>query len=210
MRNFFGAPAKKLRTVSDVEDYLGEEEGSVLAFLDKNNDAVKNVYDYVANELRGIGFYFGYVTNRDIRQKFVQFENTIIFIRANILDSVYEDKISVYPESDMKELNSSSLLRWLIKQRQGLMGFRSSHNEFLFGDPLVVVYFPLIIDQEYAPQATFNTLKIRENLMRVAKNFSDRMDFAISDKKQYKHELRNCGYLSDKLESQEPLLCMFR
>ena len=90
------------------------------------------------------------------------------------------------------------------------MGFRSRHNEFLFSDPLVVIYFPLIIDLEYAPQATINTLKIRENLMRVAKNFSEKTDFAISDKKQFKHELRNCGYMSDKLETQEPLLCMFR
>ena len=119
MRNFFGAPAKKLRTVSDVEDYLNEEEGSVLSFFDKNDHDVKNLYNYVASELRGIGFYFGYVTNRDIRQKYVQYDNKIVFIRANILDSVYEEKHSVYPESELKELNSSSLLRWLIKQRQG-------------------------------------------------------------------------------------------
>ena len=134
MRNFFGSPAKKLRTVDDVEDYLNEEEGSVVAFLDKDDKERKENYMKVAMELRGIGFYFGYATNPDIRQKYPQYDNKIVHIRANILDSAYEDKISIYKDTDDddKTWNTTLLTSWCIKQQQGMMGFRSSANEFLF------------------------------------------------------------------------------
>ena len=206
MRNFFGSAAKKLRTVAEVEDYLHEEEGSVLAFLDKDDKEVKSVYDEVAKELRGIGFYFGYVTNPKLRTQYPQYDNKIVHIRANILDSAYEEKITIFED----RLNGTSLQRWLIKEQQGLMGFRDKVNDYLFQFPLVVIYIPIIIDPEYAPQATINTLAIRESFMSVAKNYSKQLNFALSDKKYYKYELRNCGYSHDRIESHEPLVCMFR
>ena len=46
--------------------------------------------------------------------------------------------------------------------------------------------------------------------MRVASNFSDKIDFAISDKKYYKYELRNCGYDYARLDSPEPLICIYK
>ena len=206
MRNFFGSPAKKLRSFADIEDYLHEEEGSAIAFFDKENENMKKVYDEVAAELRTIGFYFGYVTDPKLRSEYPQYDKKILYIRADLLNSVYEDKISIYQEN----LNTSSLQRWMIKEQQGLMGFRTSNNDYLFQNPLVVVYIPLILDFEYAAQATINTLRIRENLMSVAQNYSEKVSFAISDKKQFKYELRNCGYDYNKIESSEPLVCMFR
>ena len=53
-------------------------------------------------------------------------------------------------------------------------------------------------------------LRIRENFMEVARNYSGRVTFAISDKRQYNHELRGCGYEHDRVESNEPLVCMYR
>ena len=61
MRNFFGSPIKKLRSAADVEDYLQEEEGSVVAFFDKENKDLKETYRKVAKDLREIGEQFPWV-----------------------------------------------------------------------------------------------------------------------------------------------------
>ena len=125
MRNFFGKPAKKLRSAEQVEDYLDEEEGSVLAFFDKSNLEVKELYSEVAKELRGLDFYFGYVTNSSLREEYARYDNKIVHVRARLLNSMHEDRVAIYQE----ELEATSLQRWLIKQQQGLMCFRHSGNE---------------------------------------------------------------------------------
>lgn len=53
------------------------------------------------------------------------------------------------------------------------MGFRQRENEHLFSHPLTVVYIPVILDTEYAAQATLNTL-------RVSQLFSLAILFSIS------------------------------
>ena len=68
----------------------------------------------------------------------------------------------------------------------------------------------MILDWDNAAQATLNTLGIRESLMAVAKNFSDIMNFAISNKRDYKYELQNCGHDQKKIDSQEPIVCIFK
>ena len=40
----------------------------------------------------------------------------------------------------------------------------------------------VILDPEYAEQATMGTLAVREELMMTAANYSTRLNFAISDK----------------------------
>ena len=101
MRNFFGSPIKKLSSVADVEDYLQEEEGSVVAFFDKENKDIKETYRKVAKDLREIGeqffpcvtffesptvlkplfcylgLYFGYATNSSTRVQYQQWDNQV-------------------------------------------------------------------------------------------------------------------------------------
>ena len=45
------------------------------------------------------------------------------------------------------------------------MGFRDQESEHLFSHPLTVVYYPVILDTEFAPQATANTLKVSWHLI---------------------------------------------
>ena len=205
MRNFFGSPIKKLRAVSDVEDYLQEEEGSVVAFFDAKDKDFKEVYRKVATDLHDLGLYFGYVTNSSTIVQYKQYDQKIILIRADMLNSKFEDKIAVY-DGEMEQV---ALHNWIIKEQLGLMSFRTDDNSFLFKFPLTVLYINVILDVEYAPQATANTLLIRESFMRVAANYSSQMNFAISDKKAYKHELRTCGYTNAKIDEYLPLLCIF-
>ena len=130
MRNFFGDPAKILRTTSDVEvkqddfffnnvilwqDYLEEEEGSVIGFIDNKNEELMRVYTKVAEELRDLGLYFGWfhidwlmvefdnknsntglVTKPALRLNYSKFDGKIVFIRSRLLDSVYEDRVAIY------------------------------------------------------------------------------------------------------------------
>ena len=96
MRNFFGSPIKKLRTAAEVEDYITEEEGSALAFFERGDTELKGVYSAAAAELRSLGFYCGYVTDPSLREQYAEYDGKIVYIRANILNSAYEDKIAVY------------------------------------------------------------------------------------------------------------------
>ena len=205
MRNFFGSPIKKLRSVADVEDYLQEEEGSVIAFFNKKETELKEVYTKVAQDLREIGLYFGYVTNATTRVQYKQYDNQIIVVRSKLLDSRHEDRIAVYNDP----LDQVTLHNWMIKQQLGLMSFRTRDNEFLFKHPLTVIYINVILDFEYAPQATINTLKMRELFMKTAANYSSQMNFAISDKKVHRTELRNCGYSNEKITEYRPLICIY-
>ena len=206
MRNFFGSPAKKLQSKREIQDYLAEEEGSVLAFFDQSHSKMKSVYKEVAKELRSLDFYFGYVTDSLLREEYSQYDNKIVYMRAKILNSIHEERVAIYQDS----LEATSLQRWLIKQQQGLMSFRHSGNEYLYPSPLTVIYFPVILDWENAEQATVNTLGIRESLMAVAKRFSENMNFAISNKRDYKYELQHCGHEQKKIDSQEPIICIFK
>ena len=206
MRNFYGSPAKKLRSMEEIKDYLAEEEGSVLSFFDKSNSKMKSIYNEVAKELRSLNFYFGYVTDSSLREVYSQYDSKIVYIRAKLLNSIHEEKVAIYQDS----LEATSVQRWLIKQQQGLMSFRHSGNEYLFPSPLAVIYFPVILDWDNAEQATINTLGIRESLMAVAKSFSEKMNFAISNKRDYKYELQHCGHDQRKIDSQEPIICIFK
>ena len=77
-------------SVEDVEDYLEEEEGSVIAFFDKTENKIKDVYKKCAKDLREIGLYFGYVTNETTRLQYPQYDNKIILVRSKLLNSQYE------------------------------------------------------------------------------------------------------------------------
>ena len=50
------------------------------------------------------------------------------------------------------------------------MGFRQRENEHLFSHPLTVVYIPVILDMEYATQATVNTLRVSSYLVDILVN----------------------------------------
>merc|ERR1712106_738326 len=102
-----------------------------------------------------------------------------------------------------------ALHNWMIKEQLGLMSFRNRDNEFLYKHPLTVIFINVILDYEYAPQATINTLHMRELFMRVAANYSSEMNFAISDKKIFRADLRNCGYSNEKINEHQPLLCIY-
>ena len=105
MRNFFGSPIKKLRTAAEVEDYITEEEGSALAFFERGDTELKAVYSAAAAELRSLSFYCGYVTDPSLREQYAEYDGKIVYIRANILNSAYEDKIAVYDYEERVKLN---------------------------------------------------------------------------------------------------------
>ena len=139
MRNFFGSPIKKLRTVDDVEDYLHEVEGSVIGFFGPRDKDLKDVYRKTAKYVRELGLYFGYVTDPGLLAEYGRYAGKIVQVRPHVLRSGWEEGEVVYSG----EVDNTSLHQWVIKEWLGTMAIRNSRNDFLFRHPLVVIYYRL-------------------------------------------------------------------
>lgn len=181
MKSIVGPASKDLLTVEAFDAFLKVQETSVVGFFQKESD-LKGVFLKYADSQRE-RLRFGHSSAQAVLDK--QGETDAIYLfRAKQLANKFEPDFVKFEGKTKEELTT------FVKEHfHGLCGVRTRDTQADFKNPLVVVYY--VVDYVKNPKGTNYW---RNRVLKVAKEFVGRVNFAVSAKDDYQHELNEYGY----------------
>ncbi|CAB3256310.1 unnamed protein product [Arctia plantaginis] len=180
MRAQVGPSSKELTSADAYEAFLAKDEVVVIGFFEKETD-LKGDFLKTADKLRE-EVAFGHSSFKDVLDK-AGYKNDVVLFRPKRLQNKFEDSFVVYKGND----ESYSLKAFIKENYHGLVGIRQKDNMQDFTNPLVVVYYD--VDYVKNPKGTNYW---RNRVLKVAKEQSE-VNFAVSDKDDFTHELNEYG-----------------
>ncbi|XKL64506.1 hypothetical protein PGB90_004592 [Kerria lacca] len=194
MKSQVGPGSKELLTVDDLKNFINKDEVVIVGFFKKDTD-LKKTFLQVADKLRE-KISFAHTTVEDILGNFNIKSESIKLYRPKILANKFEPAEIDFTGGDaVFELQS-----WVKENYHGLVGHRTTENSEDFKSPLVVAYYN--VDYIKNPKGTNYW---RNRILKVAKQFQGKFNFAISAKDDFQHELNEFGF--DYVPSEKPLIC---
>uniref|UniRef100_A0A4D5R9Q9 Protein disulfide-isomerase n=1 Tax=Scolopendra viridis TaxID=118503 RepID=A0A4D5R9Q9_SCOVI len=179
-----GPSSKEFDNVKEIESFLEKEEVSIIGFFDSEDVKLKNTFQKVADKMRETA-RFGHSLNSEVLKKY-GYTNEVILFRPKHLENKFEESQVKYDgdKSDKQELEE-----FINKNYHGLVGHRTSDNSNQFSSPLIVAYYKV----DYVKNAK-GTNYWRNRIMKVASGFKNTVNFAISNKDEFTHELSEYGF----------------
>jgi len=181
MRAQVGPASKDLLTVAAYENFLKVQEAAIIGFFEKESD-LKGVFTKYSDQQRE-KFRFGHSSDPDVLAK-VGEKNAIILFRAPQLHNKFEPDFVKFEGKTKEDLNE-----FVKKSYHGLVGLRTRDAAQDFKNPLVVAYYN--VDYQKNPKGTNYW---RNRVLKVAKEWADKVNFAISAKDEFQHEINEYGY----------------
>jgi len=166
MKAQVGAASKECKTDEDLETLLKKPEVVVVSYLTEKAD--QDVFAKVANTLRE-SVAFGHAPTSTKGKG-------IVLYRPTNLQSKFEDKEVKYEG----EVEKDAITKWIKENYHGLVGHRTLDNAKDFKEPLVIAYFAV----DYAKNVK-GTNYWRNRIMKVAKGFEGRLNFAICNEDDF-------------------------
>jgi len=181
MRAQVGPSSKDILTVAAFEAFLKVQEGAIFGFFEKESD-LKATFLKFADKQRE-KYRFGHSSDPAVLEK-VGTKDAIYLYRAPQLANKFE-------ESSVKFTGKSvdDLTKFVKENFHGLVGHRSRDTSQDFANPLVVAYYA--VDYVKNPKGTNYW---RNRILKVAKEWAGKINFAISAKDEFQHELNEYGY----------------
>lgn len=181
MKSVVGPASKDLLTVEAFEAFLKVQETSVVGFFKKESD-LKGVFLKYADGQRE-RLRFGHSTSQSVLDKQGETDAVYLF-RAKQLSNKFEPDFVKFEGKTKDDLST------FVKENfHGLTGVRTRDTLNDFKNPLVVVYY--VVDYAKNPKGTNYW---RNRVLKVAKEFVGRVNFAVSAKDDFQHELNEYGY----------------
>jgi protein disulfide-isomerase A3 len=181
MRSQVGPASKELLTVTAFEAFLKVPETSVVGFFKKESD-LKGVFLKFSDAQRE-KFRFGHSSDPSVLEKQGE-EDAILLFRAANLHNKFEPNFVKFEGTTKDELNE-----FVRANFHGLVGHRTRDAAADFKNPLVVAYYA--VDYVKNPKGTNYW---RNRVLKVATEFKGKVNFAISAKDEFQHELNEYGY----------------
>lgn len=181
MRAQVGPASKDLLTLEAFEAFLKVQETSVVGFFEKES-SLKGVFVKYADKMRE-KIRFGHSTAAPVLEKQGE-KDTIILFRAPNLNNKFEPNFVKFEGKSEDELGA-----FIKANFHGLVGLRTRDSATDFKNPLVVAYYNV----DYVKNAK-GTNYWRNRVLKVAKEFAGKVNFAISAKDEFQHELNEYGY----------------
>ncbi|XP_019872530.1 protein disulfide-isomerase A3 [Aethina tumida] len=193
MRAQVGPSSKELKSVEELNKFLNaEKESAVVGFFEKESD-LKAVFLKTADKLRE-KVRFAHSTYKDVLEK-EGVKDGIVLFRPSHLESKFEPSKVVYSG----KADTDSIRTFINSNFHGLVGHRKSDNKAEFENPLVVAYYA--VDYTKNPKGTNYW---RNRILKVAKEFAGKINFAISAKDDFQHELNEYGL--DYVKGDKPIV----
>ncbi|XP_071054309.1 protein disulfide-isomerase A3-like [Onthophagus taurus] len=182
--------------VKNLDDFLNKynESGYVIGFFEKES-LLEPIFLNASEELWS-KILFGYTTSQEAFNKYKINNEAILFIRSKRARNKFEQDRIFYEGNP----NYVDLKDFIIKNNHGLVGHRVKINRDDFKPPYVISYF----DLDYKDNAQF-TKYWRNRILKVAKNFTDKLTFAMSSIIDFKSELKQY-YGLKKLSTTKPIV----
>ncbi|CAH1134868.1 unnamed protein product [Ceutorhynchus assimilis] len=182
MKAQVGPASKELKSVADLEKFLAaEKESVVVGFFEKESD-LKTAFLQLANKLRE-KVQFAHSSFAAVLEKQGTTDGVVLFRPAHLKNKFEDASVTYSGKADSADLNE-----WVTKNFYGLAGVRKGDNQREFKNPLVVVYYG--VDYVKNPKGTNYW---RNRVLKVAKNFEGKVNFAISPSDEFTHELNEFG-----------------
>lgn len=181
MRAQVGPASKDLASLEAYEKFMSVQEGSVVGFFEKETD-LKGVFTKYADMQRE-KLRFGHSSAPAVLEKIGETDAIYLF-RAPQLANKFEPSFVKFTGKDKAELSI------FIKDNfQGLAGYRTRDSTSDFKNPLVVAYYAV----DYVKNAKGSNYW-RNRVLKVAKEWEGKINFAVSNKDDFQHELNEYGY----------------
>lgn len=181
MRAQVGPPSKDLKTVEAFDAFLKVQEGAVVGLFTEKS-ALEEVFVKYAEQQRE-KLRFGHSSDSAVLKKAKQ-TDAIVLYRAPQLANKFEPDFVVFDGKTKEDLNT-----FVKKNFHGLVGFRNRDSATDFKNPLIVAYYNV----DYVKNAK-GTNYWRNRVLKVAKEYEGKINFAISAKDEFQHELNEYGY----------------
>lgn len=181
MRAQVGPSSKDILTVEAYEAFLKVQEPAVFGFFEKESD-LKTIFLKFADKQRE-KLRFAHSSDPAVLEK-VGEKDAIILYRAPQLANKIEPASIKFSEKDSGEIG-----QFVKTNLHGLVGLRNRDSINDFKNPLVVAYYA--VDYVKNPKGTNYW---RNRILKVAKEWEGKVNFAISAKDEFQHELNEYGY----------------
>lgn len=189
MRGKAGPTSKDLKTLADVEKFIGGKGQVIVAFLSTEDSKILKEFTKIADSMSE-DFKFGYTSDPEALTKFDSSDEIIVFQPKHLHNKF--DAPSVKYEGDVK---SGSVKRFINENIHGIAGHRTTDNHGQFKNPLVVAYYNV----DYTKDVK-GTNYWRNRVMKVGKKLKDagkNINFAVSNKDDFGHEMEEYNIKGD-------------
>lgn len=181
MRAQVGPASKDLTSLEAFEAFLKVNEAGLVGFFKAESD-LKGEFLKYSDKMRE-KLRFGHSSAAPVLEKQGETDAIVLF-RSPQLANKFEPDFVKFPGKTVDELTD-----FVKANLHGLVGFRTRESAQEFKNPLVVAYYG--VDYAKNPKGTNYW---RNRVLKVAKEFEGKLNFAISSKDDFQHELNEYGY----------------
>jgi len=181
MRAQVGPASRDLLTLEAFETFMKVSEAAVVGFFKTETD-LKGVYTKYADKMRE-KLRFAHTSVAPVLQKQGETDAIILF-RAPQLANKFEPDFVKFTGKTLEDLQE-----FVKENMHGLVGHRTRESSSEFKNPLIVAYYAV----DYSKNAK-GTNYWRNRILKVAKEWQGKVNFAISAKDDFQHELNEYGY----------------
>lgn len=191
MKAQVGPSSKEIKSVAELEKFLAaEKEASLVGFFEKESD-LKAAFLKTADKLRE-KVRFAHSTFKEVLDKQGLTDGIVLFRPAHLNNKFEDNSVQYSGKADSADIST-----FITKNFHGLVGHRKPDNRNDFVNPLVVAYYAV----DYVKN-TKGTNYWRNRILSVAKKFEGKVNFAISAKDEFQHELNEFGI--DYIKGDKP------
>ena len=192
MKAQVGPASKELIDENCLKSFLASDEIGVVGFFEEADSPLATAFHAVSKKLKE-KVKFAHTTTKSLLEK-EGHKNTIVLYRPKVLQNKFEPNTAKLEDGD----TIIDVQEFITKNYFGIAGVRTRDNAVEFKNPLVVAYYA--VDYVKNPKGTNYW---RNRIIKVAKDFPS-LNFAISSKDDFQHELNDFGI--DFVKGDKPVV----
>lgn len=181
MRAQVGPASKDLTSLDAFEAFLKVNEAAVVGFFKTESD-LKGEFLKYSDKMRE-KLRFGHSSAAPVLEKQGETDAVLLFRNPQLSNKFEPDFVKFTGKSVLE------LTEFVKTNLNGLVGYRTRESAQEYQNPLIVAYYG--VDYAKNPKGTNYW---RNRILKVAKEFVGQVNFAISSKDDFQHELNEYGY----------------